>query len=114
MNANDARPAAVVLHLSTDLTARLHRWIDQQPDPKPGLAEAVVVLLDEQLSAKRGDAVDDPNSAGGAAFETYGDAGRPINPHEPGTRDRGTWDDGFETAKKERMTRLKPVGDDPK
>jgi hypothetical protein len=108
MTANDELPPSVVLRLSTDLTARLHRWIEQRPDPKPGLAEAIAVLLDERLSVRSG-AADDPIAAGGAAFETYGEAGRPINPHEPGTSERGNWNEGFETAKKGRGARLKPI-----
>ncbi len=108
MTANDERPAPVLLHLGMDLTARIHRWIEQQPDPKPTVAEAVTALLDQRLSARAG-AIDDPNTAGGAAFETYGESGRPINPYEPGTPDRGTWNDGFETAKKGRKTRFKPI-----
>ena len=108
MTANDELPAPVLLHLGTDLTSRIHRWIDQHPDPKPGLAEAILTLLDQRLSARAG-AIDDPAAAGGVAFETYGESGRPINPYEPGTPDRGDWNEGFETAKKGRKTRLTPI-----
>lgn len=99
-SAELSQDRAVTVHLPAVLASRLRDWIRRQADPKPNDEEAILMLLEQAVGGKPQAGFDDPQAAGQAAFSTYGEAGRSINPHDPRSDDRATWNDGFETAKR--------------
>jgi hypothetical protein len=48
------RGDAVTLHLRSEQMSKLDAWIEAQPEPKPGRAEAIRRLLDPVLPSQKG------------------------------------------------------------
>lgn len=49
------RGGGVAAHLSSEQMSKLDAWIDAQPEPKPGRAEAIRRLLDPLLQSPTGE-----------------------------------------------------------
>ena len=49
------RGGGVAVHLSSEQMSKLDAWIDAQPEPKPGRAEAIRRLLDPSLQSQTGE-----------------------------------------------------------
>jgi hypothetical protein len=49
------RGGGVAVHLSSEQVSKLDAWIDAQPEPKPGRAEAIRWLLDPVLQSQTGE-----------------------------------------------------------